>query len=503
MRRGDLCIGDVFRNAARAVPSRTAAVLDDQKLSFAELDQLANRTAHALEMLGVGHGDRVTVWSSTSMDVVALFAALAKLGAVFVPIGAGLGADEAASVVDASNPALLLADAAHEPPAEAVAARAGVALASMTGITERAGRPLTALTSLARMADDVDDSDVDREAVAEDDPHVVFFTSGSTGRPKGAVLSHRVNYLRSHPGALLEPRGAAVCPYPLSHMGAWTIALQQWQSRDAVVLTPSTDARAVTEAVARHAATRLNAIPALWRRILDHPGADALLRSLRFADTGTSATPLELLRAIECVAPDAHLRVFYGSTEAGSVASLDHADMGRKPGSCGVPGPGVEIRVDDSGELWTRGPLLFDGYLDDDEATARVLVDGWYRTGDLAVVDEEGYLSIVGRAGELIRTGGESVAPAEVEAVLAQCTGVADVAVVGLDDPQWGEVVCACVVARPGSDPPTLERLRAHCHGRLASFKHPRRLVLVDSIPRTASTSQVQRRLLAEQVGGS
>jgi acyl-CoA synthetase (AMP-forming)/AMP-acid ligase II len=144
--------------------------------------------------------------------------------------------------------------------------------------------------------------------------------------------------------------------------------------------------------------------------------------------------------------------------------------------------------------------LLFDGYLDDPEATAAALEDGWYRTGDVVDVDDEGYLSIVGRARDVIRTGGETVAPPEVEAVLARYPGVADVAVVGLPDRQWGEVVCAVVVPEPGAGVPTLDDLRAYCDGLLARFKVPRRLELVDAIPRTPATQQVQRRLLVEQL---
>jgi acyl-CoA synthetase (AMP-forming)/AMP-acid ligase II len=325
--------------------------------------------------------------------------------------------------------------------------------------------------------------------VSERDPHVIFFTSGSTGRPRGVVLSHRTNVLRSHPGAQLEPRGVMVCPYPLFHMAAWTIALQQWQARDQVVFLEETEAATIGAAVTRHHAARLNCVPAVWRRLLDAPDVD--LSSLRFADTGTSATPPELLSAIAARCPTAHVRVFYGSTEAGNVASLAHADIARKPGSVGVPSPLTSVRVADDGELFVRGPLLFDGYFGEPDP----FVDGWYPTGDLADVDDEGYLSIVGRARDVIRTGGETVAPTEVEAVLARCAGVADVAVVGLPDVTWGEVVCAVVVGNV-----TLDALRAHCEGELASFKHPRRLELVDSIPRTASTSQVQRRLLVERL---
>jgi acyl-CoA synthetase (AMP-forming)/AMP-acid ligase II len=355
---------------------------------------------------------------------------------------------------------------------------------------------------LARLAQHSVDTDVRAALLREEDPHVIFFTSGSTGRPKGAVLSHRVNVLRSHPGALLEPRGAMVCPYPLSHMGAWTIALQQWQARDLVVFLDHADAPAITTAVSRHAATRLNAIPAVWGRILASttgPGAVRALSSLRFADTGTSATPLELLETIGRAAPRAHIRVFYGSTEAGSVASLDHADILRKPGSCGVPAPGTEIALGPDGELRTRGALLFDGYYGDQAATDAALVDGWYHTGDQAEIDDDGYLSIVGRVRDVIRTGGETVSPAEVEAVLTAHRAVSDIAVVGVPDSTWGEIVCAVVVVAPGAEAPSLDELRELCDASLAPFKHPRRLEITESIPRTASTLQVQRRLLVER----
>ncbi len=179
---------------------------------------------------------------------------------------------------------------------------------------------------------------------------------------------------------------------------------------------------------------------------------------------------------------------------------LEHADIERKPGSCGVPGPFTVLRTDEQGQLLVRGPLLFDGYLDDADATRAALLDGWYATGDLGEVDDEGFVTIVGRLGEVIRTGGEAVAPAEVETVLAGHPRVADVAVVGLPDAEWGELVCAVVVPAPDEPPPELDDLRAMCAGRLASYKHPRRLHLVEEIPRTAATRQVQRRLLIERL---
>ena len=463
------------------MPYRVAAALGDRALTFASLEAASNRVARALAASGVGCGTRVALRCATDLDAVPLFAALAKLGAVFVPINGVLGDDEAAAIVASARADLLVQTGGSTLVCEATVVELGALLESAEGLSE---------------------SPPEVEGPTERDPHVVFFTSGSTGAPKGVVLSHRVDYLRSHPGALLEPRGAMVCPYPLFHMGAWTIAVQQWQARDGVVLVSAATAEEIVEAVERHRATRLNCIPAVWRRILDQgggPGRGAL-SSVRFADTGTSATPVELLREIASALPAAHVRVFYGSTEAGSVASLDHADIERKPGSCGVPVPGTRVRVADDGELWVRNATLFDGYLDDPEATVVTLVDGWYRTGDLAEEDEEGYLRIVGRAREVIRTGGEAVWPAEVEEVLSTMPQIREVAVVGIADPTWGEMVCAVVVPDPASGAPELEDLRRHCEGRLARFKQPRAVRVVGALPRTASTGQVQRRLLVEQL---
>ncbi|MFM8305181.1 MAG: class I adenylate-forming enzyme family protein [Actinomycetota bacterium] len=497
----DLLVGEVFRAGARAEPDRVAVALGDRTLTFAEVDRSANAHAHALRRAGVGHGDRVVLWSATAIDAVPLFAALAKIGAVFAPASALLTPDEALETVGRARPGLLVVDPGHEVAGREVAAALGIPLWVLGRIVAEPGAGPDG-------PDAPDPPDPEVPGLRETDPHVLFFTSGTTGRSKGVVLSHRVSYLRSHPGSQLEPRGPVVCMYPLFHMGAWTMALTAWQQQTTVVFVEHADPALLCAEIARWRAERFNAIPAVWRRIFEHvdghPEARAGLQSLRIVDSGTSATPLELLREIAALVPGAARRVFYGSTEAGAVCLLRDEHMEAKPGSCGTPQHSVRVRLDpETHELQVRGPLLFDGYFEDAEATAEVTTaDGWFRTGDVAAEDADGFLSIVGRLTQVIRTGGEALSPVEVELELADHPGLLDVAVVGLPDPRWGETVCAAIVVRPGAPAPTLEELRAHAAGRLAKFKLPRAVVVVDAIPRTPATGQVQRMLLVAQVTG-
>jgi acyl-CoA synthetase (AMP-forming)/AMP-acid ligase II len=291
--------------------------------------------------------------------------------------------------------------------------------------------------------------------------------------------------------------------YPLFHMGAWTIALQAFQNQTTIVFS-SADAASLVAEMAKWKPTHFNAIPAVWRRILDYvdeTGDASPLASLRVADSGTSATPPDLLSAIKRAAPNAVRRVFYGATESGAVTLLRDEEMERKPGSCGVPQHSTTVKLADTGEMLVRGPLIFNGYFDDPAATAAAFTDdGFFRTGDLAVIDEDGFLSVVGRAKDVIRTGGETVAPAEVEDALRPHPSVADVAVVGLPDAQWGEVVCAVLVLKSGATAPTVADLASFRGDTLAKFKRPRRVEIVDALPRTPATNQIQRRLLIEKI---
>jgi len=487
-----LLVGDVFRGNAAAAPERPAAALGNQELSHGALDRLANRMARALQAQGVARGDRVAVWADTGLAQVPLFAAATKLGAVFAPVNARLGAREAAELLALARPRLVVADPERAKDGARLASAAQAAFAHF-GAGGADG------TDLSPAALPADDSDVFEPALREDDPHVLFFTSGSTGRPKGVVLSHRASWLRSFQGVFHDAPRRSVCMFPMFHMAPWTLALAAWQTRGEIAFVSTATPEALLAALERRRANHFYGIPLIFSRLLEADLARHDLGSLRLLETGTSAVPIELVRRLRERFPACTLRIYYGSTEGGSVAALSDADVLRKPGSVGLAPPGGELRLAADGEVLARSPYLMSGYFDDPAATAAALAGGWLHTGDLGALDAEGYLSIIGRKKDVIRTGGESVSPAELEAALADAPGVLEVAVVGVPDAEWGEVVCAAVVAAPGATP-TLEALRAHCAGRLAGFKHPRRLELVPALPRTEATRQVQRALLVERI---
>jgi fatty-acyl-CoA synthase len=292
------------------------------------------------------------------------------------------------------------------------------------------------------------------------------------------------------------PRGATICMFPQFHMAGWASTLEAWLSSETVVYVDGGNTAEILDAVHRYRGYRLYCIPAVWRRVLDMDRSSWDLTCLGQADTGTSATTPKLLADIREAFPWTTTTITYGSTEAGLVSRMWPQDVLRKHGSVGPCVPTVFVRLED-GELVVKSSHLASGYFRNPEATDEAFRDGWFYTGELAEQDDEGFLYIVGRTKEIIRTGGEWVAPVEVDAVLQGHPSILEVAVAGVPDEHWGEIVTAFVVPVPGATV-EVDDLRRFCEGKLTAYKHPRQVVVVDAIPRTGTTGQIQRKALTE-----
>jgi acyl-CoA synthetase (AMP-forming)/AMP-acid ligase II len=487
-----LTVDSIIRRNALHYGEQAAAIMDGRVLTYSDLDRASNRMAYMLRERGIGYQDRVVTWSDNNLDLVVLFLALAKLGAVFAPVNPRFKSAESEAIIRLADPKLIVADADRLEGAKALAAELRVQRLQI----DCPGNP----ADIAVLSASAPAADVDEPAKTEDDCQVLLFTSGSTGQSKGVVLSHRTNFLRSFQGLYIDEPLRKVCMFPLFHVGSFLLAMIAWQTGGEVTFVRSPTAKALLDAVQARKANHLYCIPAVWGRILAEDLSRWDLSSLRFIDTGTSATPPALIDALKAQFPAGLVRVFYGSTEAGMVAALWDREVQLKPGSVGRPTFGTELRLGAGDEIQVRSHMLADGYFRNPKATETGFPGGWYHTGDRGALDENGYLYVTGRLKDIIRSAGETVSPTDVELALTDCPGIAEVAVVGIPDVTWGEIVCAVVVAEAGVPPPTLETLRAHCEGRLTSYKLPRRLEFIDKIPRTAATNQVQRPLIVEWI---
>jgi fatty-acyl-CoA synthase len=464
---GRLLLADILFTSASRTPHRVALSHRDDQVTFAEM---AERVSHLCDVLadrGVRRGDRVAWWAGVHINAPALYYALANMGAVFVPLNPGFNDDEAKAILDVAEPNLLVTDQAH-----------------------------TGDVTIESLLSEPSSGSVALEPAQESDPDVIFFTSGTTGAPKGVVLTQRANWLRTACGMQSAPVSMSI--FPQFHWGGWSFIHAAWFNGGEYVLEDGGDTDALLRAIERRRVEKFYAIPAVWRRILAGPYKDFDTSSLRHVDTGTSSTPPDLLVELADAFPGTRTQIGYGATEAGAICTLAPEDVFRKPNSVGLPVAGMFSKLVDD-ELWVRSPQAFIGYYKSPELTAEAVVDGWYRTGDVVERDEEGYISVVGRIKEQIRTGGEFVAPPEVDVVIQRHPAVADAAVAGVPNVDWGEVVTAFVVLRPGHEL-DLAELRRHCEGSLASFKLPRALHIVGEIPRTESTGKVQRRQLVALV---
>jgi fatty-acyl-CoA synthase len=491
---------DVVSWWARIHPGRVALIdrARDERLTYEELDLASGRLAQVFREQGIGRGDRVGVLAGNRVELLMLFGAALRTGAVLVPLNWRLAASELAGVLADAEPVVLIGESRFRAVAEQAAASSGITLRWIDLDGE--------LPRLARRADAADGSAVDAEPEA---PTMILYTSGSTGAPKGVVLPHRqlfYNSLATTIGWELGPTDIAPVANPCFHTGGWHVfTMPLLHVGGTVVLFEKFDPETFLDAIAEEACTVAFSVPTQIAMLTGSPGWGMPLPSLRFLISGGAPCPPALAARVR--AAGIRFREGFGLTECGpNCFAISDLEAERRPGAVGWPSPFLEMRlltvdghqcaVDEPGELLVRGPQMFAGYFRNPSRTADVLDnDGWLHTGDLASRDADGAFRIRGRMKDMYISGGENVFPGEVEAVLCECEGVAEVVVVGVADSKWGEVGRAFVVTRPGSAITGVQVI-AHARSRLAGYKIPKEVILVEEIPRLGS-GKIDRASLA------
>ncbi len=509
--------GEQLARIARKYPDRVALVCGEQGRTFREVDARVNRLARGLAARGVTQGDRVAVLMGNSIEMVeALFAGW-RLGAMVVPVNFRLVAPEVEYVLADSGARAVIVDEALSRLVDAarlsLSALDSVVVLGQPGGADAGGRGVERYDDvLAASSDDPLEIDVPEQA-----PALIMYTSGTTGRPKGAVLTH-FNVVMQTLNSMIQQGidgydDVWYANLPLFHIGGLVGILPYVMAGGSSVIVPSGqfDAKAAVDDLERYGVTGCVFVGMQWDEVCDVvAGADRALR-LRRMSWGAANTPVHVLEKMGRTFPGVPIFSFFGQTEMSPVTCVLHAeDAERKRGSVGKPVINVEARIVDKrmndvaagevGEIVYRGPTVMQGYWNMPEANEQAVAGGWFHSRDLCRMDDEGYIYVVDRRHDMIISGGENIYCPEVEAAISAHPGVAEAAVIGVPHARWGETPRAVVVAADPASPPTEDEIVAWCRERLASYKKPTSVIVVDALPRNA-TGKVVKPLLRERYG--
>jgi len=502
-------LGDLLRRSAERHPDKPAVACGDVRWSYAEFDRVCDRLAAGLAAeASVRKGDRVAILARNSHAFAALRFALARLGAVLVPINFMLKAEEAAYILRHAGARLLATDSGLAELAQQAAAADTSVQRFLWLPAEERGTPVPGMVTFDALL--ASGSRVPEVELAGTDLLQVVYTSGTESLPKGAMLTHDAvmwQYVSCLVDAGIAADDLALHALPLYHCAQLDVffgpAVYAGSSN---VITAKPVPENLLPLIERHRITSFFAPPTVWISLLRSPLFDKTdLSSLKKGYYGASIMPVAVLRELAERLPQVRLWNLYGQTEIAPLATmLGPEDQLRKPGSCGRAVLNVSTRVVDDamrdvkpgevGEIVHRSPQLLSGYFHDDERTSAAFEGGWFHSGDLATLDDEGYISVVDRKKDMIKTGGENVASREVEEAVYRLAGVSEVAVVGLPHPRWVEAVVAIVVPKAGAGL-TEEQVLQHCAAQLAPFKCPKRVVFADTLPKNPSGKLLKREL--------
>ena len=501
-------IADALRRTALRLPAKTGIVCGATTWTYAEFDALVTRLAAGLVSIGVGEGDKVAVLARNSHGFAALRFALARRGAVMVPINFMLKADEVAYILRHAGARTLATDSGLAELAQSAAALDTQVQQFIWLPSEDPSQPVAGMHSFDALCEC-------REALPElqlasHDVAQIVYTSGTESSPKGAMLTHDAvlwQYVSCVIDAEIAEADVALHALPLYHCAQLDVFFGPaiyMGSTNVITSKPVPDN--LLPMIEKFGISSFFAPPTVWIALLRSPLFDpARLSSLAKGYYGASIMPVEVMKEIATRLPKVRLWNLYGQTEIAPLATmLGPQDQLRKPGSCGKAVRNVETRVvneqmqdvppGEVGEIVHRSPHLMLGYFHDDERTKASFEGDWFHSGDLATIDEEGYITVVDRKKDMIKTGGENVASREVEEMIYRLPQVSEVAVIGLPDAKWVEAVTAVIVVKAGQSLDEATVI-AHCTQHMAHFKSPKRVVFTDNLPKNPSGKLLKREL--------
>jgi acyl-CoA synthetase (AMP-forming)/AMP-acid ligase II len=500
-----ITLSDIPRRWSRLAADREALVFEEHRLSWRELDERIDRLAHAFRALGIGPGEHIAVLAFNHHRFVELYYAASRAGNVIVPLNWRLAGDELRHILDDSEAVALFVDPEFWP------------------VVREIRSEVPALRSVVSLGDPIEGAE-DYEALLAAAPSgpfadvrdenalfILMYTGGTTGKPKGVMISNR-NIMTGtlgclQAGAEIRQTDSTLMVLPLFHISLWPVTGAHYAGAR-VVVSRRFDMVEMLDTLEREEINHVNFVPTLIGLLLDTPGVENHdLSKLRVISFGGAPASLELLLRLRARFPDVEVNQGYGMTEAAPILSVldgvaysdTETPLGRRRlESAGREAMTTEVRIVDAedsvdhqslpagvvGEVVAQGANIMLGYWKNPELTAERLRDGWLHTGDMGMIDEDGFIFLVGRKDDMIITGGENVYPREVEDVILTHPAVAECAVVGMPDPVWGEQVVAFVVLGSGQSV-SAEEIVAFCETKLAGYKKPRRVEFVEDLPKT------------------
>jgi len=498
--------GDWIGRWGRSSPDKEALVdaIENRRYTYGQLAKEVYRMVHFLDSLGIRKGDRVAVLSFNRTEYLTLFFATSRLGAILVPLNIRLAPGEFVYYLEDSTPKAIFFDPDHQTIVEKMKSKVRIDHPVCFDRSDAVGR------SLASLWESLPSEPPPEVPLASSDPQLIIYTSGTTGIPKGVILTYGMitwNSINTNLGWGMRSEDRTVLHSSLFYTAGWNVfTLPLFHCRGTNVLVHGFDADLMLDLIERERLTLFFGVPTMYQMLMESPKfAKTDFSSIRFLVSGAAPLPKKIIGIFQ-TQKGIRLWEGYGLTEVGPNNFLANG----KPGTVGNPMPHVDIKVVASGgkevppgqdgELLLRGDHMCSGYWNKPEATAEAIRDGWFHTGDLARIDEDGHVSIVGRKKDMIISGGINIYPAEVEKAVENHPQVAAAAVIGVSDEKWGEVGKAILEVKPGGKL-TLEELQSFLSDRLGKYKIPKYAVVVKELPRTAASGKIQKFILKERHG--